>query len=81
MKSQAVRTPMQLARLLNGQRKERGLSQKTAAAKVGMAPKTISALENHPDGSTIASLFKLLSALDLEILLQQKLYVEDKEFW
>ncbi|WP_204901819.1 MULTISPECIES: helix-turn-helix domain-containing protein [Prosthecochloris] len=50
MKSQAVRTTMQLARLLNGQRKEKGLSQKKAAAKVGMVPKTISALENHPEG-------------------------------
>lgn len=81
MKSQAVRTPMQLARLLNGQRKEQGLSQKKAAAKVGMAPKTISALENHPEGSCIESLFKLLSALDLEIVLQPKLHVEDRELW
>lgn len=72
---------MQLARLLNGQRKEQGLSQKKAAVKVGMAPKTISALENHPEGSSIESLFKLLSALDLEIVLQPKLHVEDRELW
>ena len=46
-----------------------------------MVPKTISALENHPEGSSIESLFKLLSALDLEIVLQPKLHVEDGALW
>jgi HTH-type transcriptional regulator/antitoxin HipB len=63
---------MELARLLNGQRKERGFSKKAAATKVGIAQKTISALENNPEGGTIESLFKLLPALDLKLVLQQQ---------
>ena len=72
MEKQAVRTPMQLARVLNGYRKKLNLTQKQAGEKVGMFPKTISALENSPDNSSIASLFKLLSALGLELVLKPK---------
>ncbi|KAF0844397.1 Xre family transcriptional regulator [Methylovorus glucosotrophus] len=67
-----VRTPQQLALVLQGYRRQAGLTQKEAATKVGMLPKTISLIENDADSSSIASLFKLLSALDLEIVLQAK---------
>lgn len=67
-----VRTTQQLAMILQGYRKQINLTQKQAASKVGMLPKTISAFETNPDTGTIASLFKLLSALDLEIILQPK---------
>lgn len=72
MIKQVIRTPMQLAMVLNGQRKELKLSQKEAAEKVGLLPKTISVLENDPERSKIESLFKLLSSLDIEMVLQPK---------
>ena len=72
MEKQAIRMPMQLAMALSGYRKTLKLTQKHAGDKVGLFPKTISALENSPDGSSLASLFKLLSALGLELVLKPK---------
>ncbi|TNJ34116.1 helix-turn-helix domain-containing protein [Prosthecochloris vibrioformis] len=68
----SIRTPAQLGLLLQGYRKELELSQTTAASKVGLSQKTVSALENHTDRCSLNSLFKLLSALDLELVLQPR---------
>lgn len=67
-----VTTAAQLAAVLRGRRSTRAQTQKQAGARVGLLPKTISALESDPAGSTVASLLKLLSALDLELVLQPK---------
>lgn len=75
----SARTTQQLAMILQGCRKQAGLTQKQAAGKVGMLPKTISSFETHPDGCSIASLFKLLSALDLELVLQAKPSANDQD--
>lgn len=69
---QPLLTSSQLAQALKGWRKARGLTQAAAGAKVGLLPKTLSALESDPGPCTVASLFKLLSALDLEIALRPK---------
>lgn len=68
----AIFTPKQLAQALKGWRKSRELTQADAAGRVGLRPKTISALESKPETSTIISLFKLLSALDLELVIRAK---------
>ncbi len=67
-----ISTPMQLAHTLRDVRKSRGLSQDAAGKLVGLLPKTISSLENHPEGASIESLLKLLSALDLELIVAHK---------
>jgi HTH-type transcriptional regulator / antitoxin HipB len=67
-----IRTARQLAQALKGWRKNRNLTQAAAALRVGMQPKTISALESEPDPSSLGSLFKLLSALDLELVIRSK---------
>lgn len=67
-----VATPAQLATVLRGARNELGLTQRQAGAKVGLLPKTVSAMETYPERSSVASLFKLLSALELELVLQPK---------
>lgn len=72
MESQSIRTPMQLAMVLGGFRKKLKMTQKQASLKVGLYPKSISALENSPETSSIESLFKLLSALGLELVLKSK---------
>jgi len=80
----SVRTTQQLALILQGCRKQAQLSQKKTSIKVGMLPKTISSLESNPDSCSIASLFKLLSALDLEMVLQPKQStqdISDKDKW
>jgi HTH-type transcriptional regulator / antitoxin HipB len=67
-----ILTTRQLAQALKGWRKSRNLTQMEAAGRVGMRPKTISALESQPDPSSLGSLFKLLSALDLELVIRPK---------
>lgn len=67
-----VFTPQQLAQVLQGQRKAKKLTQKTAGASVGLLAKTISGLEAAPQHSTVESLFKLLSALELELVIRSK---------
>ena len=67
-----AQTPEQLASVLRGQRQVSKLTQKQAAALVGLLPKTISAMESDPERVSIGSLFKLLSALGLELALQPK---------
>lgn len=68
-----VSTSSQLAHALRSARKARSMGQHGAGALVGLLPKTISALENHPGSATIDSLMKLLSALGLELVLVPKL--------
>jgi HTH-type transcriptional regulator/antitoxin HipB len=67
-----VHTPQQLAQALRSQRNSRRLTQKAAGAPVGLLPKTVSALESSPERSSVESLFKLLSTLELELVLRPK---------
>ncbi|MFN8749796.1 MAG: helix-turn-helix domain-containing protein, partial [Pseudanabaena sp.] len=43
------------------------LSQAEIGDRVGIKQATISAFENNPEGTKLETLFKLFSALDLEI--------------
>jgi len=70
--SDIARTPQQLSQILRFHRKQMGITQKVAGGSVGLLPKTISALEQHAEGSSLESLFRLLSALNLELIVQQR---------
>lgn len=72
-----ILTPYHLAVALRNSRKMLKLTQAEAAEKVGLLPKTISALENDPKRCSLDSLLKLLSALDLELTLKPKPKNED----
>jgi len=65
-------TDFQLAKSLKNRRIELKLTQKAVAEKVGLLPKTVSALENNPEKCSVESLMKYLSALDLHIVLKAK---------
>ncbi|HHU37448.1 MAG TPA: helix-turn-helix domain-containing protein [Treponema sp.] len=67
-----VLTESQLGAALKNRRKELGLTQVETGQKVGLLPKTISALEANPERASIASLLKLISALNLELTLSPK---------
>lgn len=67
-----AQTPEQLAAVLRGQRQASKLTQKQTADLVGLLPKTISAFESDPARGSVGSLFKLLSALGLELVLRPK---------
>lgn len=67
-----IRTPRQLAPVLRGQRKSMGKTQNQVGSQVGLLPKTVSALETNPERSSLESLFKLIAALELELVLRPK---------
>lgn len=69
---QTIRTPTQLGQLLQGRRKALSLSQTELGARAGISQKRQSALELAPDRITLDRLLRLLAALDLELVIQEK---------
>jgi len=67
-----VTTPSQLGQLLQGCRKQRGLTQRELGARVGLLQKAVSMLETDPSRTSVERLFQLLSALELQIVLRDK---------
>ncbi|MET4024860.1 HTH-type transcriptional regulator/antitoxin HipB [Marinobacter sp. MBR-99] len=67
-----ITSPAMLAQALKNIRKERQLSQSVVADSVGLKQATISGFENQPEGSRVETLFKLLTALDLELHLSER---------
>ena len=67
-----IRSPKELALLAISQRKKLKLSQATVADLVGLKQKTISAFENKPEGTKIDTLFRILSAVNLDMTLASK---------
>lgn len=61
-----------LATSIRDQRKRVHITQSTLAEQTGLKQSTISTFENQPDGTKLETLFKLLSALDLELHLVPK---------
>ncbi len=70
--TQIIVTPSQLGQMLRRFRKEKKLSQASVASLVSLLPKTVSRLETRTESATVDSLFKLLSALELELTIQIK---------
>ena len=68
----AVPTPTQLAQVLRGLRKTQKSTQADVASRGGLLPKTVSAIETHPANVTVESLYRLLSALDVELVVRTK---------
>lgn len=62
-----VTSAQQLSNVLKDHRKQQKQSQTVVARKVGLRQDTISSFENTPEGTRLDTLFKLLSALNLEL--------------
>ena len=67
-----ARTPAQLGPILRSIRIERGLTQREAGAKVGLKQSTVSAIESNAARTSVDTLYKLLSALELELFVRDK---------
>jgi HTH-type transcriptional regulator/antitoxin HipB len=65
-------SPKDIGVALRTLRKEKGLSQKELGQRVGLDQKKISLLENGNANCRVDSLFRLLSALELGVVLQSK---------
>lgn len=76
-----ITIPGLLAKALKLQRQTLGLTQAEAARRAGLLPKTVSALENHPERATVDSLFKLLAALSAELVLRPRAVKSPPSSW
>ena len=73
-----LNSPQTLAAVIRDQRKTQQLTQKETADRVGIKQTTVSGFENNPDQCKIETLFKLLSALDLELHITRRGQSPDK---
>lgn len=76
-----IKTPQQLGSVLQGYRKDQGLTQKTAGAKVGLAQNAVSEIESEPGRAGLARVFKLLAALDLELVVRSRRTPSRRSEW
>ncbi|MDT8452340.1 MAG: helix-turn-helix domain-containing protein [Gammaproteobacteria bacterium] len=67
-----VTSPEELGRVLKMRRKELNLTQIEAGKKFNLTQKTVSNIENGRPGVQLDTLFRLMSALNLEIHLQPR---------
>ncbi|HEY3762869.1 MAG TPA: helix-turn-helix domain-containing protein [Verrucomicrobiae bacterium] len=72
MKNYPIKTPQQLGAVLQGCRKTRQLTQAKVGERVGLPQKEISKLELNPANTSLARVFKLLAALDMEIVVRER---------
>jgi HTH-type transcriptional regulator/antitoxin HipB len=67
-----ARTPEQLGQVLKSCRQLRGLTQGATGAKVGIKQGTISEIEAHGAAAKVETLYKILSALGLTLVLRDQ---------
>lgn len=67
-----ARTPQQLASILRSWRRRGNLTQQDIAAKVGIKQSTVSVTEADASRAQVATLYKLLSALGLELVIRER---------
>ena len=72
MNAYPIRIPQQLGPILEGFRRERKLTQQAVGIRAGMAQNAISQLEKNPSVASLARIFKVLAALDLELMIQPR---------
>jgi HTH-type transcriptional regulator / antitoxin HipB len=58
MNDYAIKTPQQLGSVLQGYRRERGLTQTEVGAKAGLAQKAVSKIELAPGRAGLSLIFK-----------------------
>ena len=67
-----LKTPTQLGAVLKGFRRDRKLTQANLGAKVGLPQNAVSEIESAPDRSSLSRVFKLLAALDLDLVVRPR---------
>ena len=77
-----VTSPTLLAAAVRDQRKISKLTQSEAAKQVGIKQTTVSDFELRPESTKLETLFKLLSALDLELhFVKRGSILDDSKVW
>lgn len=77
-----IHTPQELAKLSANERRTKKISQALTAEKVGLKQTTVSKFEIRPESTQLDTLFRILSALDLEMhIIPKKSNKNWKEEW
>lgn len=73
--------PKELAMFIKSYRKKQGLKQSDVSDAVGLKQATMSAFENNPATTKIDTLFRILSATNLDIHITLKNETTDSSDW
>jgi len=76
-----ITSPEALAAAIKNARHSQNISQQATGAKVGVKQATVSGFENHPEGTRMETLFKLLSALNLELRVAERGAQDQVDGW
>ncbi len=77
-----ITSPKVLGRVLRKNRKELGLTQSQIGSKFNIRQASISIIESGSGGVSIDTVFRLMSALNLEMSLQSReSHSSDKALW
>jgi HTH-type transcriptional regulator/antitoxin HipB len=76
-----IKTPTQLGAVLKGYRRDRKITQADLGAKVGLPQNAVSEIEASPDRSSLARVFKLLAALDLDLVVRPRQPTTKRSDW
>lgn len=72
MNSPQIYSPVQLANYLKLLRHQNHWTQDALARRIGIKQATLSNFENHPDKTTLTTLFKILQSLGVVMTLNAK---------
>ena len=67
-----ARSPKEIGHAIREARKARKLTQKDLAIRSGVWQETISKIENGQSGTKMETIFDLLSALDLDVNIEER---------
>jgi HTH-type transcriptional regulator/antitoxin HipB len=76
-----ARTPQQLGAVLQGYRYERKLTQAAVGTRTGLSQAAISQIESDPTTTSLSRIYRILSALDLELVIRHRSSGDPKSEW
>ena len=76
-----ARTPQQLGAILRGYRCEQGFTQQVVGRNAGLLQAAISQIESKPGSASLGRIYRVLSALDLELVVRPRRPADSKAEW
>ncbi len=77
----AARTPQQLGEILRGFRREKQLTQHAVGKEAGLLQSAISQIESDPGPASLVRIYRVLSALELELVVRPRGMADRKTEW
>ena len=76
-----ARTPQQLGAILRGYRGERKLTQRAVGTATGLPQGAISEIESDPTTTSLSRIYRILAALDVELVIRPRKSGDRKTEW